>query len=398
MPRILRNLKINEVSGVDRGAGRGVKIMLMKRDVDEIDWDEALDVVKIIREENGKFNIYSEDGSKKLGSYGTKAEAVERLRQIEGHKDKREFSQEQRDRAADSGAALPDGLFPIKNKQDLHNAIQAIGRAKNSAKAKAHIKSRARALGASDLIPDTWKRDDEQESDMTVEEIKKMLDDAVNPLKVELAKRDDELRYFKMSDKAKAHYDKLDDDAKKRFAVKKPEDQNAEANDHDADDKKKRDTSDIDKALNGLKNENVELRKQLDSLLLSKQQGEFRKRAVEVGLKEEDGETMRKAYDGDLEAQSALHKRFSETMSAFKAQAKTGVIFAEFGKSGPDKPASAYQEIEAKAAELRKLDPKLSSAQAFAKAYADPANRDIVAREKAESENRLAKIAAVTGT
>jgi hypothetical protein len=32
MSRILRNLKINEVSGVDRGAGRGVKIMLMKRD------------------------------------------------------------------------------------------------------------------------------------------------------------------------------------------------------------------------------------------------------------------------------------------------------------------------------------------------------------------------------
>jgi hypothetical protein len=33
--RILRNLKINEVSGVDRGAGRGVKIMLMKRDTQE---------------------------------------------------------------------------------------------------------------------------------------------------------------------------------------------------------------------------------------------------------------------------------------------------------------------------------------------------------------------------
>jgi hypothetical protein len=32
MPRILRNLIINEVSGVDRGAGKGVKIMLMKRD------------------------------------------------------------------------------------------------------------------------------------------------------------------------------------------------------------------------------------------------------------------------------------------------------------------------------------------------------------------------------
>jgi hypothetical protein len=31
-PRVLRNLKIAEISGVDKGAGRGVKIMLTKRD------------------------------------------------------------------------------------------------------------------------------------------------------------------------------------------------------------------------------------------------------------------------------------------------------------------------------------------------------------------------------
>ena len=30
--RLLRNLRINEVSAVDRGAGEGVKIVLMKRD------------------------------------------------------------------------------------------------------------------------------------------------------------------------------------------------------------------------------------------------------------------------------------------------------------------------------------------------------------------------------
>jgi hypothetical protein len=32
MPRILKDLKITEVSSVDRGAGRGVKVLLMKRD------------------------------------------------------------------------------------------------------------------------------------------------------------------------------------------------------------------------------------------------------------------------------------------------------------------------------------------------------------------------------
>lgn len=44
MPRILRNLKIHEVSSVDKGAGRGVKVMLMKRDEDPV-----LDVRGIIK-------------------------------------------------------------------------------------------------------------------------------------------------------------------------------------------------------------------------------------------------------------------------------------------------------------------------------------------------------------
>lgn len=34
MATVLRNLKILEVSSVDRGAGEGVKIVLMKRDAD----------------------------------------------------------------------------------------------------------------------------------------------------------------------------------------------------------------------------------------------------------------------------------------------------------------------------------------------------------------------------
>jgi hypothetical protein len=70
---------------------------------------------------------------------------------------KRDFSQDQRDRAASSGAALPDGSFPIENRADLRNAVRAYGRAKNKPKAKAHIVSRARSLGATSSLPDTWK-------------------------------------------------------------------------------------------------------------------------------------------------------------------------------------------------------------------------------------------------
>jgi len=70
---------------------------------------------------------------------------------------KRDFSAKERDAAAGDGQAMSDGSFPIKTKGDLKNAIRAVGRAKDPAKAKAHIKARARALGATDLLPDDWK-------------------------------------------------------------------------------------------------------------------------------------------------------------------------------------------------------------------------------------------------
>lgn len=57
---------------------------------------------------------------------------------------------------ADKGEALPDGSFPIKNKKDLENAIQAFGRAKDKDKAKAHIKARAKALGLEAELPEEW--------------------------------------------------------------------------------------------------------------------------------------------------------------------------------------------------------------------------------------------------
>jgi hypothetical protein len=70
--------------------------------------------------------------------------------------EKREFSTKERTSAAGSGAALPDGSFPIENESDLRNAIHAYGRAKDKPKAKAHIISRAKALGRTDLIPEGW--------------------------------------------------------------------------------------------------------------------------------------------------------------------------------------------------------------------------------------------------
>jgi hypothetical protein len=75
----------------------------------------------------------------------------------EGELNEKVFSDEKREELAKSGKAMKDGSFPIENKKDLKNAIKAIGRAKNPEAAKTHIKKRAKALGATDLLPEDWK-------------------------------------------------------------------------------------------------------------------------------------------------------------------------------------------------------------------------------------------------
>ena len=120
MPRLLKDLRIDDVSSVDSGAGRGVRVMLMKR--------------------------HMEDGGNDPFSDGNYVSDIT----------KREFTAEQRQASEDKGHAMPGGGYPIENKSDLKNAIQAIGRAKDPAKTKAHIKARAKALGASDMIPESW--------------------------------------------------------------------------------------------------------------------------------------------------------------------------------------------------------------------------------------------------
>lgn len=70
---------------------------------------------------------------------------------------KTEFTEEERKKLAEEGLALPDGSFPIRNKQDLKDAIKAIGLARSYSKIKKWIIKRARELDAVDLLPEKWK-------------------------------------------------------------------------------------------------------------------------------------------------------------------------------------------------------------------------------------------------
>lgn len=85
-------------------------------------------------------------------------EKISRLAKMRDRVDlaSRFFSEDTREKDAKKGVALPDGSFPIPDKDALRRAIQSIGRAKDPAKAKAHIRKRARALGAEDMLPEGW--------------------------------------------------------------------------------------------------------------------------------------------------------------------------------------------------------------------------------------------------
>jgi len=91
--------------------------------------------------------------------YFAEDDVLKLIKSVDGsniRENKTEFSTKEREELAKKKEALPDGSFPIRNKQDLKDAIKSFGRAKDPQKAKAWIKKRAKELDAAGLIPEKW--------------------------------------------------------------------------------------------------------------------------------------------------------------------------------------------------------------------------------------------------
>ena len=451
MPRLLKDLRVDDVSSVDAGAGRGVRVVLVKRDIAASLYNKPL-------------------------TFGPQLPA-----EVEAYL-KREFSDKERSAAADSGAALPDGSFPIKNESDLKNAIKAVGRAKDPAKAKAHIKSRAKDLGKSELIPDTWKRDDRanvidlpaflgkaaldfdaaaeiievaedagelmhevrealcalecsissimcdedvtdkaaaiaesfdqfkshlagldpgdlEKADMSKDNttvspaVQKMIDEAVAAAvgvikaqsAAEIAKKDEEIAIAKMSDKHKAfHAGLTNEDEKKKFAAMTPDQRDAHM------EKMKKGAMD-DPVIKAALLENDELKKRVAALEDDKTLDICKRDATEMGMTDADaGATLMKARKGDKDAMAKVEAHIKTVKKSRDEALKQSRLFSEFGTThGASSGGDALAELNLKAAELRKTETGLSEAQAFEKVLLNPANKDLVARERDE---RMAKI------
>lgn len=164
----LTNIKIEECSLVDRPANAeildGVKVpravvALWKRE----------SIEKIIREERGKWHVYSEDGGKHLGGpYDSKEEAVRRLRQIEWFKQHKSEGDEGREPGVLKGE--PMTLEEIEKRQDALEAENKQLKADNDA-----LKSEVQTLkAAQEKSKGCSPQGDEQMMD---EEMKKKLED-----------------------------------------------------------------------------------------------------------------------------------------------------------------------------------------------------------------------------
>jgi hypothetical protein len=99
-----------------------------------------------------------------------------------------------------------------------------------------------------------------------------------------------------------------------------------------------------------------------------------------------------KAYPG-LRPDQAFAKAYTAPAGELMRRAVQATKEAQFvskvavGRplSGGGATLTAYDELMAKADELRKRDPSLRQDQAFTKVYTDPANREIAGRERREN-------------
>lgn len=336
MPRSLKNLVIEEVSSVDRGAGRGVKALLFKRDRQNAD-DVIIDF-NAIRE------VAKSGGADALAK--SKAQAAE---------------------------AFNAAVMSIAKDEKVADKAAEI--------AKAYDEYQSFLSG---LAPAST------ENVMTPEQIQKSIDEAVKKgvetalasHAADIAKKDLEIAVLKMPAAHQEFCKAMSAEDKAKFAAKtdkERDDECAKANAAPAL------PEHVTKALA----EAAEDRKVLKGL---QEQAEIRKyedKATGLGLDKKHGEVLRKAYSGDAKAQGEL----DGLLKGLAEQARTGKVFDEFGAIGKSQAGvTAHDELVVKADEIRKSEPKLTKEQAYVKAA--ELHPDLFAKVRAEEISKVEKMAA----
>lgn len=363
MPRILEKLKIREVSSVDRGAGEGVRVMLMKRN-DPTLKDGTMpksftEVVKsmlgfgkatVADEVAGANDALAKSIDSILGD--TTMDATAKSAAIE-----KSFTQH---------AAHLNGTIPAAIEKALSDAgLSASDFTKGTSDVAIDIK---KALG----LP----------ADATDDQVTKALEAQAADAKA-LAVTKIELAIAKMSPAHSAFMGKgkMPAGGKDAFAGMSAaeRDKHVSANplDDDDEDAQKRD-ADFAKRL-AADPQVVELRKRVDDMTKREQITAVRKAWGTDGLTEPQMDVVQKAWEASTD--KAPIEAMVKQLAAANTQAREAGIFKEIGSTGSGAGATPHDELMAKAHELRKATPDLTIEQAYAKAYSDPANHEIAKRD-----------------
>ncbi len=456
--RIMRAFKLNEISAVDRPAQAHARAVLMKR-ADAPDLSRFL-APGVAKDLNGVANFAGvlqsiaylarsaeweseEEGDAspvpnalrnwlRDGTTVFRAMADEEIRElVTAVVGKRNFDAKERRADAKSGAAMPDGSFPIEDADDLANAMRLAGHAKDPAAARRHIKARAKALGLESHLSAAYAKavideahaalrkalaaGDKPERAAAIKdyfdylegvlpaEIVKVhrtapttekewhMPNEADDLKVKLAKALEELAVLKLSPKHKDYMDAANMNAEERkaFAEKDPDERDAHIAAHPV--KKAELPADIVKALAQAEED----RKVLKALQEKDEVATFGKRAVSLGLVEAHGEILRKARAGDGAAWGELETLIKGLVAQRDA---SSALTRELGGIGKAAPGSVREAMQAKANEHReameKIGKRTSPQQAFTKVYLDPANVALKAAYDREEAARRAALAA----
>ena len=393
MPRLLKDLQINDVSSVDRGAGEGVRVLLMKRDNTINVKTSAVDAKSLAEAIKSDSNVIDMTGM---------------LRKDAVDFDTAQEVQESREAA--------NGLM-----DELNEAICALSCAVNSIMCDEEVADKAEAVAESfdqfkthleGLAPEGM------EKIMTPDQIKKQIDDAIaavaKPLSDKIAKLEAENIVLKMTDEHADFHSKLDGDEKKKFGAMGHDERDEYMDKHPIADAKgegegEQDEKDEGKPPKKQKEKAVEKAialpadvvkrlaqadandKLLKQLVDKDEAATFSKRAVAIGLKEDQGELLRKAHKGDSEALKQVETLIQTMNKALNEARRAGNVFKEFGNSQGGSGATAMDQIKSKAEDLRKTDAgkDLTPEQAFSKVFQDPANRDLAAQEKKERNQAI---------
>ena len=92
--------------------------------------------------------------------------------EIEKANNKTYFSHKERTDLAERGEAMPNGKYPIRNSQDLKDAIRLVGASDMpKSEVKAWIKKRAKELGLENELPESWNKKEDVEKGMGMNDV-----------------------------------------------------------------------------------------------------------------------------------------------------------------------------------------------------------------------------------